>query len=382
MMLRSDADRTNLPTAADMTTTADLSTAAALPSVEDMPPPPATARPRPFALDEKTELFFEKITQVAPTILYIFDLKLMENVWVNRSIFDYLGYSQAEVAAFGPDMLARMMHPDDMDRYGAHYDALLALGPTDVARFEYRMRHKDGGWRWLASEDMAYARDENDRVCQVVGSAHDITVAKEREERIRLLMREMNHRVKNLFAVIGSMISLSGREKTDTRTALRNVRARVNALALAHTISIGEAQERDSTLGEIVRLILAPYAEDGAVVVRGADPALPWRAITPVGLIVHELATNAAKYGALRGGCGRVVIDIAVEGTTVAMTWREVIHPAPPPADMGREGFGAVLTAQAARQLGGTLDRRWHEDAAGGGLEATLAFRTDATITG
>ena len=378
-------DVADLPAAGCAPGQADV---ADLPTVADLPDPPEPRAPRarPFALDEKTEHFFEKITQVAPTILYVFDLQSMENVWVNRSIFDYLGYAQDEIAAMGPDMLAGMMHPEDMERYGEHYERLLALGPTDVARFEYRMRHKDGGWRWLSSEEMAYARDGDDRVCQVVGSAHDITAAREREERIRLLMREMNHRVKNLFAVIGSMIALSGREKTDTRTALKNVRARVNALALAHTISIGEAQERDSALGDIVRLILAPYADEHDVAVSGANPPLPWRAITPVGLIVHELATNAAKYGALRSGTDgtgrRVAVDITAnadvdEGDEIAMVWREIVSPAPPPADMETEGFGAVLTAQAARQLRGTLERRWREDETGGGVEVRLTFRTD-----
>ena len=370
-----------------------------LPTVDDVPDPPEPGRrrARPFALDAKTELFFEKITQVAPTILYIFDLQAMENVWVNRSIFDYLGYSQAEIADMGPDMLADMMHEDDMARYGEHYERLIALGPTDTARFEYRMRHKDGGWRWLASEEMAYARDENDRVCQVVGSAHDITPAKEREERISLLMREMNHRVKNLFAVIGSMIALAGREKADTKTTLAKVRARINALALAHTISIGEAQDRDSALGDIVRLILTPYAEEHDVEVTGANPPLPWRCITPVGLIVHELATNAAKYGALRtnaamvagGGNGaadgdgaatdapeasRVAISVTRDTDDVILVWREAVSPAPAPVDMSRQGFGAVLTTQAARQLGGDLRRRWREDETGGGVEVTLRF--------
>ena len=378
---------------------------AALPIVDDMPEPPSPRqrRGRPFALDEKTEFFFEKITQVAPVILYVFDLQTMENVWVNRSVFDYLGYTQKEIAALGPDLLADLMHPEDRDLYGAHHERLLTLGPTDVARFEYRMRHKDGGWCWLISEDMAYARDENDRVCQIVGSAHDMTEAREREERIRLLMREMNHRVKNLFAVIGSMISLSGREKTDTKTALRNVRARVNALALAHTISIGEAQERDSALRDVVELILTPYAEDHEIAVTGDNPPLPWRAITPVGLIVHELATNAAKYGALHERRGRVAVTIQERSGTVTMVWREFIAPAPPAADMAHEGFGAVLTAQAAHQLGGSLTRRWREtpveegiahrtakgdadhgqrdapdgaeDARTGGVEVTLTFR-------
>ena len=329
-----------------------------------------------FTLNDRQDHFFRKITSVAPTILYVFDLRTMANVWVNRSIFAYLGYTNDQVAAMGGNVLSELMHPDDFARYDAHFARLLALGPTDIARFEYRMRHRDGGWRWLVSEEMAYARGDDDMVTQIVGSAHDVTESKEREERVSLLVREMSHRVKNLFAVVASMISLSARGETDVKTALSNVRARVNALALAHTISIGEAQEKDSALADTVRLVLTPYLDDHDIEIAGVNPSLPWRSITPIGLIVHELATNAVKYGALKEKRGTIRITIAEDGDSqsLSMDWHETVSPAPPAPEATDGGFGGVLTAQAARQLGGTLERRWHEDGDAAGMRVLLRF--------
>ena len=358
-------------------------------STPDAPVPPGLA----LGDAADVEAFFEKITRVAPTVLYVFDLTEMRNVWVNQPVEQFLGHSPEEVREMGENVLQSLMHPDDMARYGEHFERLRTLGPTETARFEYRMKGSDGSWRWLVSEDIAFARGPDDLVTRIAGSAHDITQAKEREERIELLVREMNHRVKNLFAVVGSMISLAGREDPALRGALKDVRARVNALALAHTISQGELTNRRAGLREIVRMILTPYEADHAIELTGDDPVLAWRATTPIGLIVHELATNAVKHGALGGHGGRLDVAIdAPDGEPVTLVWREIMPGSGPekvgetpdaegsvgagdilggmPRAKAEAGFGAVLMEQAAHQLGGTMRREMAPD----GLLVTLSF--------
>ena len=98
--------------------------------------------------DQSAE-FFEKIVSIAPSILYVFDLVEMRNIWVNRSMFLGLGYTSDEIAEMGSNLLQILMHPDDMARYPEHFKCLKQLAPDEIARFEYRMRGKDGAWYWL-----------------------------------------------------------------------------------------------------------------------------------------------------------------------------------------------------------------------------------------
>lgn len=125
---------------------------------------------------------FRRITDIAPTILYIYDLEQTRNVWVNHDVFESLGYTEAEVQAFGTDVLQRLLHPDDMTHYAAHYGRLRRLGVGEIAEFEYRMQHKDRSWRWLVSREMAFAYADDGSVSQVIGAASDITERKHAAE--------------------------------------------------------------------------------------------------------------------------------------------------------------------------------------------------------
>jgi two-component sensor histidine kinase len=203
-------------------------------------------------------------------------------------------------------------------------------------------------------------------------------------DQTQLLARELNHRVKNLFSVVLSIITISGRKQAPTAEVLDDIRARVHALSLAHSSSQGNGAEENTALADVIANIMRPYADGHADRVRLSGPAvdLPARMITPMGLLIHELATNAAKYGALSVESGVVEIGwhivAAPDGTrNLALRWNEsggpalVVEPvaaaAPPKA-----GFGSRLTAMAAQQMGGTLHRNWPETGASVDLTCPL----------
>ena len=215
--------------------------------------------------------------------------------------------------------------------------------------------------------------------------ANELRLARERSD---LLARELNHRVKNLFSVILSIVSLSGRGATDVKELVAKIRERVHALSLAHAVSQGQLDQKLVGLRDVLAATLEPYtggergADEGTdprVLIEGPDVALPVRAVTPVGLMAHELATNAAKYGALSepGGRVRVSWDI-MSGTTgadgggprptVRLSWRE--EGGPPASEPTHTGFGSIMLRQAAGQLRGKVDRQWTEN----GLVAEIAF--------
>lgn len=196
----------------------------------------------------------------------------------------------------------------------------------------------------------------------------------------QLLARELNHRVKNLFSVVLSIIAISARKKAPTAEVLDDVRARVHALSLAHSSSQGLGLQESCQLADVIQNIMRPYADGFADRVRlsGPDLNLPPRMITPMGLLVHELATNASKYGALSVATGMVEIDwqvlaVSAGDRVLRLNWIESGGPAlsGPEGSISQDaagpftgGFGSRLTAMAALQMGGSLERIWPETGA------------------
>jgi len=187
-------------------------------------------------------------------------------------------------------------------------------------------------------------------------------------ERAGLLARELNHRVKNLFSVILSIVSLSARGNAPRDEMIEDVRARIRALALAHSATQGGDGDEAIDLHTTISATLQPYVAHGAdrVKVDGPHVEMPVRMVTPIGMIMHELATNAAKYGAFSRDGGTVSVSWELlpdpEGDQlVRLRWQEQGGPAPQVGEggPGTTGFGTRMTALAVSQLGGTLDRQW-----------------------
>lgn len=125
--------------------------------------------------------FAAQVTEVAPNNIYIYDLEEQRNIYSNRNIAALLGYSAEEVKALGPQFIAEVMHPDDHARFAAHVAALHKTPPDEAAVFVYRMRHKDGAWRWIESHDTIFRRNAAGQASQLLGVAMDITARKEAE---------------------------------------------------------------------------------------------------------------------------------------------------------------------------------------------------------
>lgn len=199
------------------------------------------------------------------------------------------------------------------------------------------------------------------------GQAQALRKANDRAE---LLARELNHRVNNLFTVILSIVSLSGRKPGPNGEVVEDIRARIRALSLAHSASQGGYGTAAVQLGPVIGRTMQPYADDQGIRVRVAGPEveLPARLVTPIGLIIHELATNAVKYGALSTPEGTVDIrwelEQAAQARQLVLIWIEAGGP-PVDADGARmTGFGSQMTTLAAGQLGGAIEREWPPEGA------------------
>jgi PAS domain S-box-containing protein len=256
-----------------------------------------------------------------------------------------------------------MFHPDDQERAWEKWRESLATGrPYEI---EYRLRHHSGEYRWTLGRALP-VRDDEGRIIRWIGTCTDIHDAKQTAAQNEILSRELSHRIKNIFAVIGGLIGLSARNDPGQKPFARQLQERVAALGRAHEFvrphSIDSAPRRfPGRLHGVIREILAPYPAlaDGRILIEGDDVAADDRGATPLALLIHELATNASKYGSLSVADGRVRVTTTARDGQLELRWEESGGPAiaGPPTETG---FGTMLSELSIdQQLGGTIEREW-----------------------
>jgi len=230
-----------------------------------------------------------------------------------------------------------------------------------VEHFETVRRRKDGTNVEL-SLTISPIRNADGVIVGASKIARDISDKKLNEERVLLLMGEMQHRVKNLFALATAVVSLSARSGSTTQEVIGAIHARLSALARAHELTLTSwqnevsGQERSDLLS-LIRIVLEPYRDGDCIFIDGASTPVGSKAATSIALLVHELATNAAKYGSLSvpGGC--LAVRITHDPGAFRIDWIETEGP-PPPSDMPA-GFGSRLEKGLSAALGASITRAW-----------------------
>jgi PAS domain S-box-containing protein len=257
-----------------------------------------------------------------------------------------------------------MFHPEDQARAREIWTHSLSTG--DLYEIEYRLRRADGVYRWTLGRATPI-RNEAGAITRWFGTCTDIEDLKRSQEGKDLLSQELSHRIKNIFAVVSSLIALSAREHPEAKAFAGSVRDRINALARAHEFvrphsEVSQPTFDKTTLHTFLNALFKPYSDasgQARVVIEGDDATFDDQAATSVALLFHELATNAAKYGALSLPGGRVLLRTRNAGDRFILTWTEQGGPAVP-GTPARQGFGTALsTLSVEGQLGGKLERRW-----------------------
>ncbi|WP_158284677.1 HWE histidine kinase domain-containing protein [Oricola cellulosilytica] len=196
----------------------------------------------------------------------------------------------------------------------------------------------------------------------------------------QLVLDELSHRIKNLFANVSSIIRQSRRQKDSVDEFATAVELRIKALVQAHEliipVALGAGSGPSIPFQRLLSTILEPHyhAHLGQVTWEGPAVALGSKATTALALALHELATNAAKYGALSDNQGHLGIAWEVAGDKLTLDWRETKGPAPDPTGM-RAGFGSkLISLSIERQLGGSIETDYRDD----GLVRRIALPLDA----
>ncbi|WP_298956375.1 chemotaxis protein CheB [uncultured Methylobacterium sp.] len=256
-----------------------------------------------------------------------------------------LGADAHPVAA----VVARVAPGDRPDFEAALVDAARGLGDFE-ARFRVPTERQTP--RHVRSYGRLIAGSEPRRI---VGVSIDVSPEYALAETRDLMLREMNHRVKNLFAIIGGMISAGARAHRRIDVFAADMRERISALGRAHSLSDPASDQGMSDLADLVGATLLPYREHVPVAVEGPPVRINWRHVTSLAMILHEWATNSIKYGALGSDDGRLSVTWEREGDGVVLDWRESLTRLGEPAP-GR-GFGTLLVEMSLRQLEASMQR-------------------------
>ena len=264
----------------------------------------------------------------------------------------------------------RQLHPDDRNVLRTAFQEMKDGAQTRFsAEFRVRRRPPAEGWAWVSSSGAVVDRDAaTGAPLRIAGISRDVSERREAEARRLLLAREVDHRAKNLLAVVQSVLRLTPRDPPDEFAAA--VERRVAALARAHTL-LAERGWAAADLGAVAARELGGLPA-GTARLEGPPAALVASAVQPVAMALHELATNACKHGALSRPEGRVTLRwrLDPDSGTLRLTWTESGGPevSAPPV---RRGFGSrMIEATLEGQLRGSLALHWQP----GGLRAEIAL--------
>jgi two-component sensor histidine kinase len=257
------------------------------------------------------------------------------------------------------DLSARI-HPEDMDRVRAAFTATReVLGAYEL---DFRIMH-ESQVRWISARGRGEDQGIVGRI--MFGIFLDVSERKVAEEARQMLAGEMSHRVKNLFAIAAALTGIAARSAATPADMARDVASRLNALGRAHELvrpTLSD-QKKATQLRDLLGVLLDAYDDAGSVGdrIRVSVPnvLVGEGSITTLALIVHELATNAIKYGSLSTPGGTIGVSCEADGDNVTIVWTEEGGP-PVQVARGQPGFGNKLVNRSiANQLGGSISFDW-----------------------
>ena len=291
---------------------------------------------------------------------------------MDERAFDLWGLPWAEKVSF--EQLSAHIHPADRDRVRAAFSATRSVAGSYEIDFRICLGDEV---RWISARGQG--ADAGIAGGVMFGIFLDVTGRKQAEEGSELLAGEMSHRVKNLLAIATGLTQLTGRSAKSVEDMTGELTQRLTALGRAHDLvrPLPGEQGKAALLGDLLAILLAPYDEtaafSGRIRIAVARMGVGEQAATALAMVIHELATNSVKYGALSATSGFLDVSSTLEGDEIRVIWAETGGPAIR-EEPALKGFGSRITARSvAGQLGGGLEYDWQES----GLVVTIRMRQD-----
>ena len=288
---------------------------------------------------------------------------------VNQRLLDIVGYDREELLA---RTFQDITHPDDLPR-DMELRRRLLTGAIDHYVIEKRYFRGDGRIIWVHKTVARQQSDEADPP-YTIAVIEDVTERKEADERQRLLLAELNHRVKNTLATIQSIATQTLRRTSSPQEFVQRFLGRLQSVSGVHNLLTEKVWE-GAELGALVhdQVHLSGTIEPQRIATGGPAVTLPPQIALNLAMVLHELATNAVKHGSLSRSAGRIDVNWTLDTTgphpVVRLVWVE--SGGPPPQPVPKKGFGMLLLERGLEQgLGGEARLDWRET----GLVATLAI--------
>ncbi len=243
-------------------------------------------------------------------------------------------------------------HPADLELMWSRVTKALDPGSDGQYDVEYRVKQLDGSWRWLSAWGLVEFEGDGreKKPVAITGASRDLTDQKRAEEAERLLLDELNHRVKNTLATVQAIVALTLRAASDLPSARQALDRRIQSMAQAHDLLTSRSWTGANLVDVVTRAIAA--FTPAQVIFSGPAVEISAKHVLALSLAFHELATNATKYGALSCSEGRVVVGWDVQEGMLRLDWEET--GGPPVVTPVRKGFGSRLLEELViRDLGG-----------------------------
>ena len=299
-----------------------------------------------------SEQRFRGFAEASSDVLWVTDAATGRLEYLSPSFETVWGEARDRVLGDSSRWL-ELVHPEDRARVIATLAGSLAGQHVEV---EYRIVRPDGVVRWVRDTGFPI-RGVDGSIRRVAGLARDITRQKEHDTRQRLMLGELNHRVKNTLATVQSIARQTRRFASSPELFQERFEDRLLALSNTHNLLTSENWERAS-LRALLKQELSPYGKGRVQLQENDDVQLAPQTIVALGMALHELTTNAAKYGALSVPNGRLEVNWDVSGTLfqrLRIEWRERGGP-PIEAPPTHHGFGSRLLERGiTSELGGKV---------------------------
>ncbi|WP_192799885.1 sensor histidine kinase [Brucella anthropi] len=305
---------------------------------------------------EQSNLRFDLLAESIPQIIWSADADGRHD-YFNGRWTEFTGIAPENIQ---PTTWQELVHPDDRDRVAETWQECLKTGKTyDI---DYRFRYHDGSYRWLWVVALPL-RNADGEIIRWYGTSSDIDAPKQLEEQREMVSQELDHRIKNLFALVNGLIAVSVREQPEHRPLAETLRARLDALHRAHGLIRAGIKQNSASLRGLLEQLLTPYmgGSDNRITIDGLDVTIDAGVATSVALVFHELITNAAKYGALSRAAGALHVTVSTDGDHQIIEWNEK--------------FGGGVNGEAGEGFGSRLIKTMVEDQLRGRITSDLSTK-------
>lgn len=285
-------------------------------------------------------------------------------VFMNKAAEHLTGYQFSETTGQPLHDVIHHTYPDGRPYPLSECEIDRAFPKNAGVQGEEVFVHKDGSFYPVAFT-ASPVRDDRAKIVGTVVEARNISEDKRNKEARDLLMREVDHRARNVLAIVHSLIQLTRADDLETYKSI--LAGRIDALSRAQT-SLASRRWEGGELHDVVRDSLDALCPRDRVEADGPVISLSPQQVQPISMLLHELATNANKYGAFSRGDGFVSVTWQTVDGRAVLNWEETGGPDVVPPE--REGFGSTLKNSLVRQLNGTITRTW----GAGGLVVVVSF--------